>query len=51
MHGSAFNFVKNAKYNGYQRGLASVVNKLFDKKTSGGVIKNNIKQRNSWRFT
>ena len=34
----AFNIAKNLKYDGYQRGLASVVYKLFDKTTSGGVI-------------
>ena len=28
----AFNIIKNLKYNGYQRGLASVVYKSFDKK-------------------
>ena len=31
----AFNIAKNPKYDGYQRGLASVVYKFFDKKTSG----------------
>ena len=29
----AFNIAKNPKYEGYQRGLASMVYKLFDKKT------------------
>ena len=34
----AFNIVKNPKYDGYQRGLASKVHKFFDKKTkSSGV--------------
>ena len=28
----AFNIVKNPKYDGYQRGLASMVHKYFDKK-------------------
>ena len=28
----AFNIAKNPKYNGYQRGLAFMVYKLFDKK-------------------
>ena len=28
----AFNIAKNPKYDGYQRGLASMVYKLFDKK-------------------
>ena len=27
----AFNFAKNPKYNGYQKGLASMVYKIFDK--------------------
>ena len=30
----AFNIAKNPKYDGYQRGLASMVHKFFDKKTS-----------------
>ena len=34
----AFNIAKNSKYDGYQRGLASMVYKVFDKKTkSSGV--------------
>ena len=28
----AFNIAKDSKYNGYQRGLASMVYKFFDKK-------------------
>ena len=35
----AFNIAKNLKYSGYQLGLASMVFKLFDKKTSGSCIK------------
>ena len=35
----AFNFAKNLKYDGYRSGLASVVYKFFDKKTSGSGIK------------
>ena len=31
----AFNIAKNPKYDGYQRGLASMVHKLFDKKSKG----------------
>ena len=31
----AFNIAKNPKYDGYQRGLASMVYKFFDKKTKG----------------
>ena len=32
-----FIIAKNPKYDGYQRGLASMVYKLFDKETSGGA--------------
>ena len=38
----AFNVAKNPKYNGYQRGLASMVYKFFNKKTVSGTIKNEI---------
>ena len=38
----AFNIAKNPKYDIYQRGLASMVYRFFDKKTSGGAIKNEI---------
>ena len=34
----AFNIAKNPKYDGYQSGIASMVYKFFDKKTSGGAI-------------
>ena len=34
----AFSIAKNPKYDGYQRGLASMDYKFFDKKTSGGRI-------------
>ena len=33
-------FAKNPKYDGYQGGLASVVHKFIDKKTSGRCIEN-----------
>ena len=36
----AFNIANDPKYDGYQRGLASLVYKFFDKKTSGSGIKN-----------
>ena len=36
----AFNIAKIPKYEGYQRDLASMVYKFFDKKTSGSGIKN-----------
>ena len=35
----AFSIPKNAKYDGYQRGLASMVYTFFDKNTSGRVLK------------
>ena len=38
----AFNIAKNLKYDGYQRGLASMAYKFFDKKTSGSSIKQRI---------
>ena len=38
-------FAKNPKYDGYQRGLASMVYKFFDKKSKGsGIANNEIKQ-------
>ena len=41
----AFNIAKNPKYDGYQRGLASMVYQFFDKKSKGsGVANNEIKQ-------
>ena len=36
----AFNIAKNPKYDGYQCGLTSMVHTFFDKKTSGGAVKN-----------
>ena len=38
----AFNIAKNRKYDGYQRGLASMVDKCFDKKASDSGINNKI---------
>ena len=38
----AFNIAKNPKYDGYERSLASVVYKFFDKKTVIGAVKNEI---------
>ena len=35
----AFNITKDPKYDGYQRGLASMVYKFFNKKTAGSGIK------------
>ena len=34
----AFNIFNNLKYDGYQRGLASMVYKFFDKKSAGGGV-------------
>ena len=35
-----FNITKNHKYDGYQHGLASMVYKCFNKKTTGSGIEN-----------
>ena len=49
----AFNIAKNPKYDGYQRGLASMVYKFFDKKSTGSgrpsssaslIVNNDTKQ-------
>ena len=40
----AFKIANNPKYDGYQRGLASMVYKFFDKKSKGSGIKNDIKE-------
>ena len=41
----AFNIAKNPKYDGYQRGLASMVYNFFDKASAGsGITNNEIKQ-------
>ena len=40
----AFEIANNLKYDGYQRGLASMVYKVFDKKSKGSGIKNEIKE-------
>ena len=37
-----FNIAKSPKFDGYQRGLASVVYKFFDTRNSGEAIKNKI---------
>ena len=34
----AFDIAKNSKYDGYQRGLASMVYKVFDKKSTGSGV-------------
>ena len=38
----AFNIAKNPKYDGNQRGLASMIYKFFDKKSEGSGIVNKI---------
>ena len=40
----AFNIAKTPKYDGFQRGLASVVYKFFKKKCSGSGVGNKIRQ-------
>ena len=40
----AFEIANNPKYDGYQRGLASMVYKFFDKKLKGAGIKNESKE-------
>ena len=39
----AFEIASNPKHDGYQRGLASIVYKFFDKTFNGSGIKNEIK--------
>ena len=38
----AIHIAKNLKYDGYQRDLAFMVYKYFDKKTSGGAVESEI---------
>ena len=40
----ALKIASNPKYNGYERGLASIVCKFFDKKSKGCGIKNKLKE-------
>ena len=39
LHDKAFNIAKNTKYDGYQRGLASILYKFFDKNPYDGAVK------------
>ena len=39
VYDKAFNIANSPEYDGYQRGLASIVHKFFDKKSSGSGIK------------
>ena len=41
LRGKAFKIASNPKYDGYQRGVASVVHTFFDKKSTGSGIKQN----------
>ena len=43
----AFHIAKNPKYDGYQRGLVSMVYKFFDKKSTGSDINNNNNNNNN----
>ena len=43
----ASKIANNPKYDGYQRGLASMVYKFFDKKSKGTGIKNDIKKKST----
>ena len=44
----AFNIAKNPKYDGYQRGLASMFYKFFDKMSAGsGIVNNNNNNNNN----
>ena len=43
----AFNIAKNPKHDGYQRGIASMVYKYFDKKSTGSGINNNNNNDNN----
>ena len=45
----AFNIAKNPKYDGYQRGLASMVYKYFDKKSKESGVANNENKQN-WQL-
>ena len=45
----AFNITKNSKYDGYQRRLASISYKSFDKKVSGGTVK--IENMSNWELS
>ena len=42
LRNKAFNIAKNPRYNGYQRGLASMVYIFIDKRSSSGIVKNEI---------
>ena len=41
----AFNIAKNPKYDGYQRGLFSIVYKVFNKKLKGSDVNTEVKRK------
>ena len=43
----AFNITKTPKYDGYRRGISSMVYKCFDKKSKGSGVIDKIKQNQS----
>ena len=43
----AFEIANNPKYDGYQRGLGSMVYNFFDKKSKGTGIKNELNKINN----
>ena len=43
----AFNIAKNPKYDGCQRGLASMAYKFFDKKSTGSSVVNSSSNNNN----
>ena len=45
LRGKAYNIASNPEYDGYQRGLASMVCKFFDKKSMGsGIARSSLKR-------
>ena len=46
----AFNIAKDPRYDGYQRGLAAMVYKFFEKKTAGSGIKSMLKTSVIWTW-
>ena len=42
LHDKAFHCVKNPRYDGYQRGLDSMLYNFFDKKAADDAVKNEI---------
>ena len=47
LQNKVYKIASTPKYDGYQRGLASVVYKFFDKKSKGSGIKNEMKEINN----